>query len=163
MRSARDELLAGWYHTEYRSLYRVAFVMLGDASDAEDAVMDTFLKAASKWRLFQGLDWPSGYLRKALMNECRSKLRRRRLETRTAALFRMRREESRSDAEVHGQRLDVWAAVANLPSSQRACVALRYLEDMPEAEIAATLDLPVGTVKSQLSRARRSLQGSLEA
>lgn len=162
MRSGRDELLAGWYHTEYRSLYRVAFVMLADASDAEDAVMDTFLKAASKWRLFQGLDWPSGYLRKALMNECRSKLRRRRLETRTAALFRVRREESRSDTELHGQRLDVWAAVSSLPTSQRACVALRYLEDMPEADIAVTLDLPVGTVKSQLSRARAKLEKRLE-
>ena len=162
MASAKDELLAGWYHTEYRSLHRLALVMLGDPSDAEDAVMDTFLKAASKWKLFQGLDWPSGYLRKALMNECRSRLRRRRLETRTAALFRLRREESRSDTEVHTQRLDVWAAVSNLPSSQRACVALRYLEDMPEAEIAATLDLPVGTVKSQLSRGRAKLHRTLQ-
>jgi RNA polymerase sigma-70 factor (ECF subfamily) len=162
MTTRKDELLEAWYQNDYASLRRIALVMLGDPSDAEDAVMDTFLKAASKWRVFQRLDWPSGYLRKTLINECRSKLRRRRLEHRTVALFRTGREESQADIETHGGRMDVWQAISKLPVSQRACVALRYLEDMTEPDIATALDLPIGTVKSQLSRARRNLQRSLE-
>lgn len=162
MTSRKEQLLAEWYESDYRSLQRIALVMLGDPSDAEDAVMDTFLKASSHWRLFQRLDWPSGYLRKALINECRSRLRRRRLERRTLAMFRIRTERSTSDIDRHGRRMDVWQAISALPTSQRACVALRYLEDLTEAEIATNLDLPLGTVKSQLSRARKNLQRSLE-
>lgn len=51
MGSGRDELLAGWYQTDYGPLYRVAFVMLSDPSDAEDAVMDTRVSDASGWRV----------------------------------------------------------------------------------------------------------------
>jgi RNA polymerase sigma factor (sigma-70 family) len=66
-------------------------------------------------------------------------------------------DQPRSDADVHGIKLDVWQAILDLPIRQRACVALRYLDDMTEAQIADVLELPVGTIKSQLSRARTKM------
>jgi RNA polymerase sigma factor (sigma-70 family) len=66
-------------------------------------------------------------------------------------------EPGRSDVD-----LDLWAAVQQLPERMRAAVALRYLEDLPEAEIADLLGCSIGTVKSQLSRARDRLAIALE-
>jgi RNA polymerase sigma factor (sigma-70 family) len=57
--------------------------------------------------------------------------------------------------------IDIWKAVQALPERQRIVVVLRYLEDLSEPEIAEVIDLPVGTVKSQLSRARRKLADKL--
>jgi RNA polymerase sigma factor (sigma-70 family) len=55
----------------------------------------------------------------------------------------------------------VWAAVKDLPVRQRACVILRYLHDLPEGAIAEIMDCSTGTVRSQLTRARRKLKDTL--
>jgi RNA polymerase sigma factor (sigma-70 family) len=90
-------------------------------------------------------------------------LRRDRIEARVNEVFHRRRsgEASRSgDVEL---ALDLWAAVRKLPERQRISVVLRYVEDMTEREIADTLACSVGTVKSQLFKARRKLERMLGA
>ena len=153
---SRNDVLEAWFTEHYSSLTALAHLMLGVRSEAEEVVMDTFAKATFRWRLFREVDSPDSYLRRVVMNECRSRLRRRKVETRVKALMRPT-SDRRSDAEIHATRLEVWDAILSLPERQRACVALRYLDDYAEAQIAEVLGIPLGTVKSQLSRARSKL------
>ena len=77
----------------------------------------------------------------------------------------MRSEGASGWTQWEGDRLEtdqvVLDAVRDLPERQRACVVLRYYEDMSEAEIARVLDCSTGTVKSQLSKARSKLEAAL--
>lgn len=154
----RDRLLTALFIDHYDPLRRLAFVMMGDGTLAEEIVMEAFAKATSKWDLVSRADHPSAYLRQIVVNLCRSKIRRHILERKVSEIFK-RREEDIIDrsADDYGMDLDIWKAVQRLPERQRVVVILRYLEDLSEPEIAEAVDLPVGTVKSQLSRARKKL------
>src|SRR3712207_4462839 len=85
-RSQRAEDLATWFYNDYRKLWSIAFGMLGDAHAAEEVVMETFVKALSSWRSLRGVDYPPAYMRKILLNLCRSRLRRKAIEFRVNAL-----------------------------------------------------------------------------
>ncbi len=99
------------------------------------------------------------------MNLCRSRIRRKAIESRVNRETHHRDEMKTPawDPERHETSRLVWEAVRKLPERQRACVVLRYYEDLPEAQIADTLDISVGTVKSQLSKARAKLEQHLGA
>jgi RNA polymerase sigma-70 factor (sigma-E family) len=154
----RDQELSALFVEFYDPLRRLAFVMMGDKAVAEEIVMEAFEKALSRWRLFSGADHPPAYMRQIVVNLCRSKIRRKILERKTGELFERSAEEAvESDIESYGVNIEVWNAVRKLPHRQKACVVLRYLEDLSEPEVARVLDIPVGTVKSQLSRARKKL------
>jgi DNA-directed RNA polymerase specialized sigma24 family protein len=86
-------------------------------------------------------------------------MRRKAIEYRVNALTGGNPAERRSgwDDDAHSTQMDIWDSVTRLPERQRVCIVLRYLEDMTEPEIAEVLDIPVGTVKSQLSRGRAKL------
>ena len=122
--------------------------------------MEAFVKAFSSWSRLRRLDYPPSYLKKIVVNLCRSKLRRRSIEMRVNALVHRRTERDGHGWDTSGSdaRLDVWDALARLSPMQRACVALRYFDDMSDRQIAETLDCSVGTVKSHLFRARKTLE-----
>lgn len=159
----RDRELAALFYEHYDPMRRLAYVMIGDGDAAEEIVMEAFAKALSRWKSFRSVDWPPAYLRQMVVNACRSRMRRKAIENRVNSVIHHRDEqrEKSFDVEDHGLGLDVWAAVRSLPDRQRACVVLRYLEGMTEPEIAQTLDVPLGTVKSQLSRGRARLAEKL--
>ena len=160
----RDRELTTLYLDHHDSLRRLAYVMLGDPSLAEEIVMDAFAKALSRWSLVARAEYPHAYLRQIVVNLCRSKVRRKMLERKVSQLFD--RDEPvvyDPDMSTYGMNIEVWRAVQRLPERQRACVVLRYLDDLTEPEVAQVLDIPVGTVKSQLSRARARLSGWLDA
>lgn len=160
----RDQELTALFTGNYDPLRRLAFVMLGDGAMAEEVVMDVFAKAMSRWTLFSRAEHPTAYLRQMVVNLCRSRVRRKVLERRWTETFeRDARDALDQGPEEHGLDRHVWAAVKALPMRQRACIVLRYLEDLSEPEIAGVLEIPLGTVKSQLSRARRKLADSLGA
>jgi RNA polymerase sigma-70 factor (sigma-E family) len=161
----RDREVAELFDQNYTRLRGLAFVMLGDSALAEEIVMEAFAKACASWRRFSRTDWPPAYLRQMVVNLCRSKIRRQRIESRVNVLTHHAEqvrppewEPARSDVQ-----LDLWDAVRKLPERQRACVVLRYLEDLPEAHIAEILQCSIGTVKSQLHRARQGLEKALGA
>lgn len=158
--SARDQELTALFDAHFSELRGLAFVILGDSHLAEEVVMDAFANVFSSWTRVRRFDWPYGYLRRAVVNSCRGTMRRRALEARIRARSVKGSEidDSGWDAGRSDVRLDLWALVGRLPARQRLCIVLRYLEDMPEAEIAETLECSIGTVKSQTARARRSLQ-----
>ncbi|MGI8773429.1 MAG: SigE family RNA polymerase sigma factor [Actinomycetota bacterium] len=160
----RDRELTALFLEHHQVLRRLAYVMLGDASLAEEVVMDAFAKAVGRWNLLSSADHPNAYLRQIVMNLCRSKVRRKILERKVSRLFD--RDEPvvyDPDMSTYGVNIEVWRAVQRLPERQKACVVLRYLDDLTEPEVARVLDIPVGTVKSQLSRARAKLSDWLGA
>lgn len=126
--------------------------------------MDAMLKTFSGWGRIRDIASTEAYLRRAVVNGCRSKIRRKSVESRAAVVIknRMRGPDEWADAGIEDRR-DVWRAVTHLPERQRACVVLRYFEDLPEAEIAELMECSVGTVKSQLHKARARLEKSLAA
>lgn len=161
--SERDREIAALFDRHYAPMCRLAFVILGDAALAEEIVMEALLKTFSGWRRIRDLDRVDAYLKRSVVNLCRSKIRRKAIEARVNATS-YRRDERKApewDPERHEVSRLVWGAVKDLPERQRACVVLRYYEDMPEAQIADILDCSVGTVKSQLSKARAKLEKAL--
>lgn len=151
-----DAALTAVFEAQYQRLCRLAFLLTGEASRAEELVMDAFVRSLASWRR-RGPDHPDAYLRRAVVNMCRNRRRRAWLERRRGSLTR---EESVTIAEPVDH---VWVAVRALPSRQRAAVVLRYWDDLAEADIAAALGCSVGTVKSQLAKARATLAAALQA
>lgn len=159
----RDEVVADLFDRHYAPMCRLAYVILGDAALAEEIVMEALLKTFTGWGRLRDLDRVDAYLRRSVVNLCRSKIRRKVIENRVNATIH-HRDERRApdwDPERHETSRLVWQAVVALPERQRACVVLRYFEDLPESQIAEVLDCSVGTVKSQLSKARAKLESAL--
>ena len=160
----------------YRSLmdtyqgisFRVAYLVAGDAADAEDAVADGFSKA---WlalpRFRRGAPfrpWLLEIVANEARNRRRSSGRRARLALHTAAQLRPGDAAPSPEAAVLGAegRERLLAAVNELREEERLVVACRYFLDLSEADTAAALGLRPGTVKSRLSRALARLRTSLE-
>lgn len=161
----RDSDVAALFDRHYAPLCRLAYVILGDAQMAEEIVMDALLKTYKGWGRIRDLDRSDAYLKRAVVNLCRSKIRRKMVENRVNEVTHHRDalKTPSWDPERHETSRLVWAAVKTLPERQRAAVVLRYFEDLPEAQIAEVLECSVGTVKSQLSKARAKLEKQLGA
>jgi RNA polymerase sigma-70 factor (sigma-E family) len=143
-----EEVLAALYRDRYAAMVRLAHLVSGSNAVAPDLVQDAFLKVRPK---LPGIEHPAAYLRTAVVNECRSWLRRRELERRHAP-------DEPPPAELPPEIDEMWAALARLPERQRAALVLRYYEDLPLDEIAAALDCPLGTAKSLVHRGLASLK-----
>ena len=154
----------GFFLDTYGPMCRVAFLMVGDHGLAEEIVMDAFAAATTRWDRISVMTHPEAYVRRMVINLTCSRLRRRFAERRAVARFAGRAERRPAWEPDDGLTSGlVLAAIAKLPDRQRAAIVLRYLEDLPEAEVAASMGCSVGTVKSQLSKARSKLQKHLEA
>jgi RNA polymerase sigma-70 factor (sigma-E family) len=139
------------YRREHLPMLRVAHLLLDSTDAAEEAVHDAFAKVYERW---DRIDDHGAYLRRCVVNRCRDVQRRRRLE-------RDRRSTATASYADLGAR-ELLDALAALPIRQRAAVVLRYYEGLSEAEVAAALDVPVGTVKSTVSRALIQLREAVE-
>ena len=152
-----------FFSDHFASLCRTAYLVLGDAWLAEEIVMDAFARTMTRWSKVQDADAPVAYVRRTVVNLCISRLRRLGAERRANARATNGTESPvRWDVERADDSRAVFEAVRQLPERQRACVVLRYFDDLPEQQIAAALGCSVGTVKSQLSKARARLAQLLE-
>ena len=159
----RDQAVSALFDRNYASLCRLAYVILGDRAQAEEMVMEAMLKTLGGWSRIRDVERIDAYLKRTVINLCRSKIRRKMIENRVNEV-QHHRDESKApdwDAERHETSRLVMEAVRQLPERQKAAVVLRYFEDLPEAQIAEVLDCSVGTVKSQLSKARAKLEKTL--
>ena len=162
-RLAEHEGATALFRHHYAPMCRLAYVILGDAGRAEEVVMEAFVHTFGGWRGLRDVERADAYLRRTVVNLCRTQVRRRRVEDRSNAAH-LRSGAGAAAGRDLAQDVanrQVWAAVRALPERQRAAVALRYYADLPEAEIAETLGCSVGTVKSQLSKARAALGRAL--
>ena len=137
-------------------LLRTAWLLTGDWAEAEDLVQTALVRCWPHWDRLARQGSPDAYVRRAVVNSFRSSRRRfwsREIATSTLPEPAVDGGESASDL-----RSDLIAAVRRLPPRQRAVIALRYLEDMTEQQVADALSCSVGTVKSQTSKALQTLR-----
>jgi RNA polymerase sigma-70 factor (sigma-E family) len=138
------------------ALLRTAYLLTGQAQDAEDLVQTTLIKVVPQWRRIR--DNPEPYVRRVLVNENVSRWRRRRWrEHATGVLPEVLVHEP--DAT---ELVAVRDALRSLPPRQRAVLVLRYYEGLSEAEIAATLGISAGSVKTHAHRGLATLAERLE-
>ena len=141
---------AEYFVARQRSFMRTAYAMLGSRPAAEDAVQTTLTALYSHWPRIRSGN-PEAYGRRALVNTCIALSRKRLREVVTDRVP----ERAVGDGQ---DAVDLMDALGRLPVRDRAVLALRYLEDLSVREVAAALDLPEGTVKSQSSRALAKLE-----
>jgi RNA polymerase sigma factor (sigma-70 family) len=129
------------YQREFVGLVRLAMVLVDNQEQAEEVVQDAFAGLYLRYRVVSS---PLAYVRASVLNGSRKVLRRR-------MLVRRHPGQPTDESElVYNHVLD---AVRRLPARQRAAVVLRYELQLTDAEIADTLNMPLGTVKSTLHRA----------
>lgn len=139
-------------------LLRMCMLYLKDYGQAEDAVQETFLRAYRSWHQFRGDSSEKTYLTSIAINVCRTMLRspwrRRMVGEEMLAVLRTK------DPEMHDPVVS--RAVMKLPKEQRIAVILYYVQEMKIREIAQALEIPMATVSSRLSRARKKLRAELK-
>ncbi len=145
-------------HATWASLYRTAYLLLGDPAEAEDLVQTTLAKTYAAWPKVRDVDAAPGFARTVLVNTASSWFRRRswRNERPTAELPDL--VDARHHDHDPSDRPALMDALAGLPPRQRAVVVLRYYEDLSVAQAAAALGVTEGTVKSQTSDALARLR-----
>lgn len=152
-------MLEPLFRRHHRHLVRTALLIVGDRATAEDVVQDAFTRVHRRLPKLTDRDDLLPYLRTAVVNGCRSVLRRRRLLLRPAHDPSVWSAESA--AMVAEDHREVHAALSALPARQREALVLRYYLDLTEAEIAEAMGISVGTVKSTTSRAMAALAKAL--
>jgi RNA polymerase sigma-70 factor (sigma-E family) len=157
-----EDRLTELYTAHYRSLVRLAAFLTGDRDNAEEVVQDAYVKVHGSWRGLREPDKAEAYLRTAVVNVSRSRLRRRQVAAkhRPEPLRDVASAESSAMRTV--QREAVLQALHQLPRRQREAVVLRYYGDLSEAQTADAMGCSVGAVKSHTSRAMAALRPLLE-
>ncbi|WP_211229577.1 RNA polymerase sigma factor [Nakamurella lactea] len=152
------------YRTYWDSLVRLAWLMTGDQSTAEEVVADALVALHRRWDGLGTVANLPAYLRRSVINGCRSHGRRRVLErahlANEANVVARIGDAPSAEAQVLERfgRADVLSALAQLPRRQREVLVLRYYLDLSEGQIAETLDVSPGSVKSHAHRGLAALR-----
>lgn len=153
------------------SVYRVALSFVGDPVEAEDLTQETMLKAYRAWDQYRLGTNVRAWLLTILRNEVFSAHRRRKRASRLLDTWRIDgitafngRHQLDPEDRFFDEFVDdeVVRAIQAIPIEFREAVVLRYVEDLSYAEIAQVAGVPIGTVKSRLSRGRRLLKRQLQ-
>jgi RNA polymerase sigma-70 factor (sigma-E family) len=140
------------------ALIRVAFVLTGDQHSAEDLLQTALTKAAASWGRIHTS--PEAYVRQVMYRELVSG-RRRRAGHRETTMGDLPDQAAAVAGPSTETRLTLQQALRALPAGKRAVLVLRYLEDLPETQVAAILGCSVGTVRSQTHKAITQLRAAL--
>ncbi len=150
--------LAELYARYVPSALRLAFLLTGDRSQAEDLVHEAFVRCIGRFAHLRAHEAVDAYLRRAVVNLHTSGLRRRRTERTWIAqqgVGEAGRAASMPDVDT---RVDLWQALRELPSRQPAALVLRYYEDLSERDSAAVLGCSIAAVKSLVQRGGNALR-----
>lgn len=158
-RAAAEQALAELYHTSFRRLVTQLYAFTTDLTEAQDVVQEAFARALARPRGLSDVDVPEAWLRTVAINVVRRRWRRRQLLD--TILLRERPVQQLVAAAPGPERADLRDALTTLPRVYREVIVLHYLADLPVDEVAALLEVPVGTVKSRLSRGRTALAAQL--
>lgn len=139
-----------WYRGEHPRLLASLTLVAGDADLAGEAVDEALARALERWGRVGAMGSPGGWVYTVALHQLRRRQRRRALERRL-----LRRQPV--PAGVPPPAGEAWDAVRRLPERQRTAVVLRYVADLPEAEIAAAMGIARSTVSSTLTSAHRAL------
>lgn len=157
-----EAAVAELYGLHYRSLVRLAALLVHDIATAEEVVQDSFVAMHAGMHRLREDEKALSYLRAAVVNRSRSVLRHRVVVDRNAPKPAPDMPSAEHSALALLERSSVVAALRTLPHRQREVVVLRYYADMSEAQIAAAMGITRGAVKSHTSRAMTALRSLLE-
>ena len=160
-----DTAVEELYAAHYRRLVRLAILLVRDPETAEEVVQDSFVAMHGKWRTLKEPDSGLAYLRQTVVNRARSVLRHRGVQSRYVAAHGGDPAPVEPGADQQAladeRRKRVLDAMRELPGRQREVLALRYYLDLSEADIAETLGISRGAVKSHASRGVAALREQL--
>lgn len=142
---------AAWYRSEHPSLVAALCAVTRETDAARDATDEAFARCLLHWDRVRAMASPAGWTYRAALNELRRTLRRRSLERRLTSRLPARDPAPAPHYE------EVWDLLSSLSSRQRTAVVLRYVADLPEADIAVAMGVRRGTVASTLFDAHRRL------
>ena len=154
--ATRDAEFSAYMAARQPALIRTAFLLAGDRATAEDLVQTSLAKLYLSWDKVLNREAIDGYVRRIMINEHNSLWRR--AWKRTEVASEVVADHSVVDVYDDGRAAAVWELVKTLPRKQRTVIVLRYYEQLSEAEIAHTMGISTGTVKSQASRALAALR-----
>lgn len=149
-------------HAEFQNILALAIAALGSRDDALDVAQETMTRAFDRWAEVAAMDRPGAWARRVALNLVTDHLRRRTRRHRLAVRLQAQPPPADAGADTETWDRAFWAEVVALPERQRDVVLLHYVEDLAVADIASVLEVPAGTVKSDLSRARASLRATIE-
>lgn len=141
------------YRDEYPSLVRLAYLVTHDRARAEDATQEAFARVLRRRQPLRSETAPA-YLRSVVLNVTRSQHRRDKLSRRLLPRLNFGPASS-TDSE---RPSDLVAAIWELPTRQRECIALYYFSDLALADVASALHISIGSVKTHIHRALVSLR-----
>lgn len=142
-----------WVAARGPALLRLAYVLTGNAADAEDVVQDALSRALPRWDRITRADDVDAYVRRMVVNAHASWWRKfRRRESPTADVRPDGVVAGPAEGTGHDERRRLWDACQALPEAQRTAVVLRYYEQLEYDEIAALTGVREGTVRSRVSR-----------
>jgi RNA polymerase sigma-70 factor (sigma-E family) len=142
------------------SLLRLARLLTGTPTDAEDLVQSSLLRAHLKWPKIASADHPEAYLRKLLVNVHHSSVRKRRYST--VELTHADRPSAAPET-AFGEVDELRSSILRLSVRQRTALVLRYYEDLDIDEIAEAMDLRASSVRSSIARALATLRAGTSA
>lgn len=157
MRRRNDDDFVEFAAARQAQLRRTAYLMCGDWQQAADIVQEALIRVYVAWPRLEKKGGLASYARRAVVSVAIDMSRKRSNQELPAPAD----ETVPSGADVAGSVTDrraLMAALSQLPPRQRACVVLRYFEDLPVHAVATHLGISEGTVKSQTSRALATLQ-----
>jgi len=157
-----DRAVTVLYAAHYRSLVRLAALLLRDVATAEEVVQDSFVAMHDGWRRLRDNDKALSYLRQSVVNRARSVLRHRVVVDRNAPKPPPDIPSAEQGAITLLERSAVVTALRTLPARQREALVLRFYGDLSEAQIAAAMGISKGAVKSHTARAMTALRSVLE-
>jgi RNA polymerase sigma-70 factor (ECF subfamily) len=149
------------YRREFPQLVRLAYALCGRRDVAEEIVQDAMVKALARWSKVREYERPGAFVRRIVLHDTSSALRRRRAELRAMARVGSRRDGA-GDAVLDPEVDEFWRLVRTLPARQAQVVALFYGDDQGTAAIAELLGIAEGTVRATLAQARDALRPQLE-
>jgi RNA polymerase sigma-70 factor (sigma-E family) len=147
-RASEDDLRVA-FEQHYAPLVRFCLLMTGSREVAEDLAQDAFVRVAGRsgdWTI----DNMGAYLRKVVLNLWKNRIRRALLERRVS---RQQAFSPGSGTEAGATQDILWQAIQRLPDRQKACLVLRYYEDMSVRDVASVLGVSEGAIKSNTSKA----------
>jgi len=153
----RDRAFDDLYRREHLAMRRLGYLLTGSQDAAAEVTHDAFVRTYQHW---DRLDRPGAYLRRAVVNGCNDHHRRRIRRATTSVAEVADRVDPRTEGAAAAEE-QLADAIATLRPKRRAAIVLRYYLDLPQAEIAATLGVRQGTVKSLLHRGLADLRAAL--
>lgn len=156
-----SEQVAEMYARACGPLIGLLTVMGGSSTDAEEVAQDAFVRLLEHWSRVRDYDDPEAWLRTVAVRLLVSRSRRRSVAR--LAVPRLAARSPDAVAGPDGTAVDLDTALADLSTGHRAVLLLHHVHDLPVDEVARVLRVPVGTVKSRLSRARVALALRLTA